>query len=808
MNTQAPIPDITEGPNTSSKGIQINFKRVADRAIRYWYIILLSLIISVSVAYLMNRYSTRIYPVKASIIIRESEENVGAKFLYNNELLTEYRNFYNEIYIMKSYPLLQEVVEELGFDVSYFREGDIKTTEYYEPNFPLTIKAIANKDKRPYGKSFYFKVIDQHTYSLQYKVDDDQPGKEFSSLQFNDTVKINGYQLFVTRKADVSELFNKTLVVRFNNPLSLAKSYSSRLKIGWAMTGSSVVDLEINGSVIQKEIDFLSKFIERYQDYDVEKKNKMVARAIMFLDNQLGVIGDSLEHYEDQVEDFKRRNVITELAEETNRLYLKLQDYENQKFQYRLLDNYFTYISQLLEQNQYEGIFTPQSVGITDGIITQLITTLIEEQGQVNLYKTNTTRGVLHLEDNPEYQAKLKKIQFLKADILKTIENNRSTQKINIKFINDQIKLVEDQLAKLPSTERELVGIQRNYSLRENLYIFLLQKRTEAGLSMASTTSDIVVVNPPMAGGAISPKTMQNLMIGVGIGLLVPLSIFILLEILNNRIQSKDDIENMTSAPVIGAVGHNPASDALIVYNKPRSAMAESFRSLRSNLNYFTGSQDHQIFMVTSSIPGEGKSFTTLNLATVYALAGKRTVIVGADLRKPKLYDELGLNNTIGLSQYLSGMATKEEIIQTSSVDSLYLIASGPMPPNPSELLLRPAMEELINYLRTEFDYIIIDTPPLSLVTDAFVLSKHVNHTLFVIRQDYTPKEALRSFDDFYKSGRLLRVSVLFNDLRKSGLGYGYGGYSYGYGYGSGYQYGGYYYGRKKKKNGNDYYQE
>jgi capsular exopolysaccharide synthesis family protein len=807
LNTQAPIPDVNETPATSSKGIQINFKRVADRALRYWYIIILSLIISVSVAYLMNRYSTRIYPVKASIIIRESEENVGAKFLYNNELLTEYRNFYNEIYIMKSYPLLQEVVEELGFDVSYFREGDIKTTEYYEPNFPIVIKVITKGEKRPYGRSFYFKVLDQNTYSLQYKVDDDQPGKEFSSLHFNDTVKINGYKLCVNRKADVSELFNKTLVVRFNDPLSLAKSYSSRLKIGWAMTGSSVVDLEINGSVIQKEVDFLSKFIERYQDYDVEKKNKMVARAITFLDNQLGVIGDSLEHYEDQVEDFKRRNVITELAEETNRLYIKLQDYENQKFQYRLLDNYFTYISQLLEQNQYEGIFTPQSVGITDEIVSKLITSLIEEQGQVNLYKTNSTKGVLRLEDNPNYQEKLKRIQFLKNDILKTIENSRSTQEINIKFINDQIKIVEDQLAKLPSTERELIGIQRNYSLRENLYIFLLQKRTEAGLSMASTTSDIVVVNPPMAGGAISPKTMQNLMTGVGIGLLVPLSIFILLEILNNRIQSKDDIENMTSAPVIGAVGHNPASDSLIVYNKPRSSMAESFRSLRSNLNYFTGNQDHQIFMVTSSIPGEGKSFTTLNLATVYALAGKRTVIVGADLRKPKLYDELGLNNTIGLSQYLSGMASKEEIIQTSSVDSLFLIASGPMPPNPSELLLRPAMEELVSYLRGKFDYVIIDTPPLSLVTDAFVLSKYVNHTLFVIRQDYTPKEALHSFDEFYRSGRLLRVSVLFNDLRKSGLGYGYGGYSYGYGYGTGYHYGGYY-GRKKGRNGSDYYQE
>lgn len=803
MNNSALISDISDDLNKPSKGgSQINFKRIADRAIRYWYLVVLSLLISVSVAYLMNRYSTRIFPIKASIIIRESEENVGAKFLYSNELLAPYRNFYNEIFIMKSYPLLQEVIQELGFDVSYYREGDIKTTEYYEPDAPLYFQVIPTEGRNHYGKNFSFRVLDEKSFTLQHLTDEGQDNMS-APLSFGDTIRVNGYTFIVHKRKSVSDIINKSLTVRFNDPLTLAKSYSNRLKIGWAMQGASVVDLEINGAVIQKEIDFLKKFIERYQDYDVEKKNKMVARAVQFLDNQLLVIGDSLEHFEDQVENFKRRNIITSLTEETNRLYMKLQELEGQKFQYKLQDNYFSYITKLLEADKYDGIFTPSSVGITDNITSQLITVLIEEQAQVNLYKSNALRGAKKLEDNPELHAKLQKIDYLKRDIIKTIENTRNTQNINLKFINDQIKLVDQQLSKLPSTERELIGIQRNYSLRESLYIFLLQKRTEAGLSMASTTSDIVVVNPPMAGGAISPKVTQNLLTGVGVGLLIPFLVFTLMEIFNTRVQSKEDIERITSVPVIGAVGHNLVSDSLVVYNKPRSAMAESFRALRSNLNYFTGSTDHQVFMITSSIPGEGKSFTTLNLATVYALAGKPTVIVGADLRKPKLYDELGLNNSVGLSQFLSGMATLEEVIQpVPSREDLFLIAAGPMPPNPSELLLRPKMEELISYLRSRFDYIIIDTPPLSLVTDAFVLSKFVNHTLFVVRQNYTPSEALKSLDEFYSIGKLPRVSILFNDLRKTGLGYGYGGYGYGY---SNYGYG---VGNKKRNKNDDYYQD
>jgi capsular exopolysaccharide synthesis family protein len=783
-------------------GMQINIKRILARAIRFWYLIALSLLLSLLTAYLINRYSQRVYPVKAAIIIKENDENVGAKFLYDNELLNPYRNFYNEIYIMKSYPLLQEVLESLGYEISFHREGDIVTTEYYETEFPVKV-TIVDGSKNIYGRQLYFVVNDDQHFTMQHVTDDDTEGKEFTNLVFGDTVAVNGYKLLVQKMGNLNEIRDKRFIVKFHNPISLAKLYSSRLSATWAEQGAAVVNLEISGPVAQKEIDFLNKFIERYQFYDVEKKNKAATMAMKFLDGQLFVIGDSLKQYEDQVENFKRKNIITNLEGETNRLYEKLVDFEDQKFQYKLTDNYYSYIEKLLIADQYEGVFTPSSVGITDNVIATLITEIITLQSQVNLYKSNRTKGVDKLEDNPRLVEMTQRIKYLKGDIRKTIENSRKTQQINVAFINDQIRLVEQQLKKLPRTERELVAIQRNYALRENLYVFLLQKRTEAGLSKASTTSDIMVVNPPMASGATSPKVSRNYASAVGLGLIIPLLIFVLLEVANTRIQSKDDIEKLTDVPVIGGIGHNIASDPLIVYRKPRSAMAESFRALRSNLNYFTGNKDKKVFMVTSSIPGEGKSFTTLNIATVLALAGKKTVILGADLRKPKLFDDLNLNNDIGLSQYLSDMVQLDAIIQKSEIEGLYLIAGGPMPPNPSELLLRPAMTKLLTELRERFDFVVIDTPPLTYVTDAFVLAEFVDHTLFVVRQDYTPKPALQYLQDFYRSDKLTKVSILFNDLRKSGLGYGYSGYGYGYGYGYSYGYGVY---GNKKASGQGYY--
>ncbi|HMG89679.1 MAG TPA: GNVR domain-containing protein [Chryseolinea sp.] len=544
MNAPTTIPDFADvAGGKESQGLQINFKRVLDRVIRLWYVIVISLTLAVCIAFLVNRYSSRIYPVTASIIIKENEENAGAKFLYNNALISPYRNFLNEIYIMKSYPLLQEVIESLGFDVSYYREGDIMTTEYYDRDFPVRFHVMQGT-KYPYGLSMYFQVKDEHTYSLQYLTEDEnRSGKEFSSLHFDDTIQVNGFKLLLAKQSSVTEIFGKRFVVRFNNPLTLAKQYSNRLLAEWAMPGASVVNLDINGPVAQKEIDFLSKFIERYQSYDVDKKNKVATLAMSFLDHQLVVTGDSLKLYEDQVENFKRRNTITGLGAETNRLYLKVQGYEEQKFQYKLNESYYAYLTKLLQSDQYDGIFTPKSVGISDNIVAGLITEVIGLQNQVNVYMSN--KSIERSVDNPLLTSALQRIAFLKNDILKAIENSRKTEQISIEFIDDQIRLVENQLAKLPSTERELIDIQRNYSLKENLYVFLLQKRTEAGLSKASTTSDIVVVNPPMAAGAIRPKTVQNYVIASAAGLLLPILFFIVLEMTNKGYNPKTTLKRL-----------------------------------------------------------------------------------------------------------------------------------------------------------------------------------------------------------------------------------------------------------------------
>jgi capsular exopolysaccharide synthesis family protein len=791
-------PNGVDSPKKS--GIDINFKRVFSRALRFWYLIVLSVLVAGVIAYLVNRYSTRIYPVRASIIILENAENAGSKFLYKNELVNPARNFMNELFIMRSYPLLQGVVEELNFDVSYFKEGSIKTTEYYEAHFPIEFRILSGS-KMPYGRSVNLTVLDTNTYRLELLFNDPKLGnKKFDRLNFGDTVKINGYSILlnVKSKDHLESLINNTLLVRFNDPFFLARSYASRLSATYVQTGSSVVSLEVNGSVPEKEVAFLGKFIEKYQEYDVEKKNKVATMAIKFLDHQLEVMGDSLNLLEDKIENFKNKNIITALDAETNRLYLKLQDLEDQKFQFRLRENYYKYIVTLLTSEQYDGIFTPSSVGISDAVISELITQLIDIKSKITSYQ-----GVLRKEDNPLYREQINLIDQKKADILKTIENTRKTETINIKFINDQIGLVEAELSRLPSSEREYIDIKRNYALRENLYLFLLQKRTEAGLSKASTTSDIVVVNPPLAGGPVSPKESENYIIILALGLMLPIGGFVIAELINNKVQSKEDIEKITPVPVIGGIGHNPGDNSLIVYTKPRSSMAESFRALRSNLNYFTGNRNNLLFMITSSIPGEGKSFTTLNLACVLAMAGRKTVIVGADLRRPKLFDDLALSNDVGLSQYLSGMVTSDKIVQKTEIDNLFLIAGGPMPPNPSELLLRPAMDKLIGELRKDFDFIVVDTPPLSFVADAFMLSRHADHTIYVVRQDYTPRTAVQALDEYYSTGKLTNISILFNDLRKSGMGYGYGA-GYGYGYGYNYGYGGN--GLKKRKGTNHGY--
>lgn len=777
------------------QGFTLDFKRVLSRAIRFWYVVVITFIVALIIAFYQNRYTQRIYPVSASIIIREMQETGGAELLYKNSLIDPYRNYLNEPYIIRSYPLIEKVVRDLNFHITFYREGYFMTTEAYD-YMPVTT-VWCNPDEVKSGQLIF--TLEDNTHFSLRKFSKEQYVESPAVFLIGDSVNFNGYRLCVKSipKRSIKPYIGVPFLLDIKNPLSVAGGYVSRLKVDWAEEGSGVINLSLQGSNPQKEIDFLTGLIRSYQLLDLEKKNQSASRTIEFIQKQLVNIKDSLRIVEYQLERFGNSSRIKDMSAEAQRFLEKAEGFETQKAELLIRRNYFRYLQEYLAKDagNLDQIILPSSVGLSDPVLSLLLQEMVKLQLEIKLYMGGE-RG-----KNPLITGKVDRIREIKQSVLESVETLKSTDEIKMEFLQRQLKAIEGQLASLPASEKQLISIQRNYSLLENLYVFLMQKLSEASISEAANTSDIIPVNPPMQGGAISPKPMQNYMIAATIGLAIPFIFFVLFELINNKVQSKEDIDKLSSIPFIGGVGHNSSGSNLTVKERPKSGVAESFRAMRSNLNYFTGNKTKQIFMVSSSISGEGKTFTTINLASVFALSGKRTLIVGADMRRPKIFEDFNRDNNVGLSTFLSGISGFDQIIQNTDIDNLFLISGGPVPPNPSELLLTDRFESFIKLAINQFDFVIIDTPPLALVTDAFVISKFVDHTVFVLRQNYSPKAFILSIEEYYQSGKLKNMSILLNDIYKSGLGYGYGqGYAYHYGYSYGYG--------SKEKNGQGYYEE
>lgn len=629
-------------------------------------------------------------------------------------------------------------------------------------------------------------LVDDKKFKLSFEESQEEKTNLFS---FGEVFVFKGVQIRIDALKS-SDLLNNSggeFMYSFKSANDVAKTYSNRLSASWAEEGAGVINLSITGPNPQKELDFLNNLIENYQQYDLEKKNAAALNTISFIDEQLSGITDSLRKAEIQLERFKNQNAVIDLTGEASRLFQKIEGLELQKTELALKQKYYDHLNKYLsESKEYDKVILPSSVGITDNILSTLISRIIAIQTEIKIM-TRTEKL-----QNPLLSSKLKELEEVRANILESVENQKSTENIRLEYLSNSIKDIEKQLNYLPIAERRLVNIRRNYSLQENLYVFLLQKRAEVGISKASNTSDISFVNPPSRGSIVSPDTRKNYILGLSIGLVFPIMFFVVAELLNNRIQSQEDIQKVTTIPLLGGIGHKRINENLEVFSKPKSAISESFRALRSNLNYFLQGKQQGVFLITSSISGEGKTFTSINLASVFALSGKRTLIVGADMRKPKIYADFDLDNRVGLSNYLAGLADFDSVIQKTRFENLDLISGGPVPPNPSELIIGKRMEEFITTAKKHYDYILIDSPPIGIVTDAFVLSSFADHTLFIIRQDYTPKGFLSIIHDYYAEGKINNISIVLNDIIKSGPGYGYGyGYNYGYGYGYSYGYGG-----------------
>lgn len=445
-------------------GPNINPARVLDRILRFWYIMIVSLAISFTVAYLVNRYTMRIYPVNASIIIRESEENIGAKFLYNNSLINPYRNYYNEFYIMRSYPLMQKVVEDLNLDVSYHVEGEIITTEWYMPHFPVKVRSTKG-DALPYGNAYRFRILSEERFELGGKKDAD---KNLVSYRFNDTILVDGKKLYFEKTEPLKGKFQDIdFTLSFNDPYRLAQHYSSALRLTWAEQNAAVVSLYLQGPVPEKEKDFLVKFIEYYQRYDVEKKTMIATKSIEFLDKQVRNISDSLRYYEEKI---ARMTLSSQNSIERGikRMEALGETVDENEIEMRLQERYYAYLEEYMNRgDNFDQILLPSSMGVKDPVLSSLITKLVELQFELRLLNDQIRQN-----RNPYILENKEKVDLIKGDISEGIRSAKEIMRINRNLYRERLKELENSLENQPEPDKTLANAERNYKLNENLYMF------------------------------------------------------------------------------------------------------------------------------------------------------------------------------------------------------------------------------------------------------------------------------------------------------------------------------------------------
>ena len=555
-----------------------------------------------------------------------------------------------------------------------------------------------------------------------------------------------------------------------------------QLEVSEIEKDASILKISLEGSNPIKINDFLNRFTELYLKSGLDEKNQITSNTIEFINEQLSSISDSLSDVESNLETFKQKNPKIELSQKEYGTFYQVEKLEQEKAILELNNKYYKSLQQyLLDNNDIENIVAPSTMGINDPLLNNLLAELTGLYSKLDIVSVNSKK------EHPLVQSIQQQIISTKKKLTENIENIILSSQISLNDINSRVKDIEYVIDDLPQNERILLNIQRKFNLNENIYNYLLEKRAEASITKASNVSDHKVIDTPrlISNDPVKPNILLIYAFSLILGLVFPTFIISIYFLLNNKILDKKDIDQITSAPIIGQIMHNESGHNLVNANSPKSGIAESFRSIRTNIQYLAPDKKEKVICITSSIGGEGKTFIAMNLASIFSVTGGKTILIGADMRKPKIFNDFDIQNNVGLSSFLSNQCTTEEIIKKTEFENLDIILSGPIPPNPSELLNLDKMKELIDDLKKTYQHIIIDTPPIGLVTDGLIVMAHSDVNIYIVRQNFTTKEMVSNFNNLIENNDL-EMNLIINDISKdsSSYGYGYGyGNTYGYGY-------------------------
>jgi|WetSurMetagenome_2_1015567.scaffolds.fasta_scaffold00011_6 tyrosine-protein kinase Etk/Wzc len=777
-----------------------------------WYWFALAMLVSFSVAYFINKYSIKIFSVATTLLIEDEKSNpnpLGASTTSGSGdvisgfgLFPSLKNLQNQTLILQSRRQVERTLHSLDFEVSYFKDEVLGRREIYS-EAPFTV--IPDKSKPlPLGVTFAVTVNPNGTFRIISDVTSDLvknynylTGKSETNTgwkdiekngKYGDIIDTGGSSFYLLPRADYKKNGNgtsKTFLFTFNSYDELTEYWTRRISVTSMQKDASMVKISIETDCPEKAEIFLNTLLEMYLQRTLDKKNAFANNTIEFIDKQLVSISDSLDRKEMELQNFRKNNKVVDLSFQAQQLFEQTKDLGNQKAELKIRQDYFTYLVDYIAQNREDGdIVAPSVMGIEDPLLNNLVLELNRMTDQ-KVAMGGGTSG------NPYISTLNAQIRNAKVSLNENVHNMMNNNAIAMSDLNNRLNVMMAEVAKLPQTERELFGIERIFKLNDYIYTYLLQRRYEAQIAKASNAPDNEIIDTAKAVTPyVRPKPALNYAIGFSLGLLIPALLILLISALNNRVTTEEDIKHLTDLPVAGHIIHSEMEYQTVVLNDPQSQVSETFRSLRTRLQFFTKETPSPVVLITSSMAMEGKTFTSINLASACSLSGKKTVLVGFDLRKPKLFEDFGLSNEKGVSTFLIGRDSVQDIIQDSGHNNLSVITSGPLPPNPAELAFSEKTRELFTELKKSFDYIIVDSAPLGIVSDTFSLAAFADVTIILVRHNRTFKHVLENTLADASSNGITGISLLLNDITRDKALYGYrGSYRYGYGYGYGYGY-------------------
>lgn len=787
---------------------QADIKAILFKYIIRWPWFIASIIICIACAWIYLKQSTPIYNITASVIIKDEKKGgtMGNEFsgLEDLGLLNPSKNIDNEIEILQSKSLIKDVVNELGLYINYWGNKGFKTTDLYGAS-PILVH-YSFKDAETLNAPIQLTINYQKNGNLNVnmitdKGNDNEKKINKTFTEFPAVLSSEKGVITFIENQQVPIVEDVNLDITISHPLAIAKGYRSALSIEPTSKTTSVATISIKNTNKKRGEDFINKLVEMYNRDANDDKNEVAQNTAHFIDERISVINQELGTTEQELENFKRESGLTDLSSDAQLAVAEKSAYEKLCVENGTQLNLIQYLSDYLKKPENANTTLPVNVGLNDKSLTEQISqynALILERNRLRRTSSDSNPVIRRLDSN---------IDDMHASLLTTINSVYKGLLITKADLDRQAGKYAGQISNAPAQERRFVSIQRQQEIKAGLYLMLLQKREENNIALAATANNAKIIDDALADDVpISPNKKIIYLAALVLGFGIPVAIIYILSLLSYRIEGHSDVERLTRVPVIGDVPLNDSDEkyAIAVRENDNDIMAETFRSLRTNLLFMLGDPDKKVILVTSTTSGEGKTFIASNLAVSLALLGKKVVIVGLDIRKPGLNKVFHISHKErSITQYLVAPQSTDlrSMIQSSDLSAnLNILPGGTIPPNPTELLARKSLDDAIELLKKDYDYVVLDTAPIGMVTDTQLIARVADISVYVCRADYTHKNDYQLINELYANKRLPGLCTVINGLdmkkKKYGYYYGYGKYGRYYGYGKKYGYGyGYGYG-------------